>query len=159
MVVAWVWTRHCAMRGLLILALLCQGLFATNPSDCRNYTAQAAADEAEYLINKLHHHGYKFKLDSFTEEEVRIINNSEQISFFKQTRYLHLKCLYTFKYVTYDPLQSTSGQPSCLNKLTLTLSETKCHIVNPKPFEECEIRAEAETVSLRYLLLQCISFK
>ncbi|KAG7327877.1 hypothetical protein KOW79_009483 [Hemibagrus wyckioides] len=97
------------MRGLLILAVLCQGLFATSASDCRNYTAQAAAEEAEYLINRLHHHGYKFKLDSFTEE------------------------------------QSTTGQPSCLNELTLTLSETKCHIVNPKPFNECEIRQEYDT--------------
>lgn len=75
------------MRGLLIVAVLCQGLFATSASDCRNYTAQAAAEEAEYLINRLHHHGYKFKLDSFTEEQVSIINNSEQIRFFfKQSK-------------------------------------------------------------------------
>lgn len=66
------------MRVLLIVAVLCQGLFASDPTVCKLYTGQTAADEAVYLINKLHHHGYKFKLDSFTVEEVSITKDIEQ---------------------------------------------------------------------------------
>lgn len=54
--------------------------------------------------------------------------------------------------MTYDPLQKDPALPSCLTLLTLTLNETKCHIVNPKPFDECKVRDEHETVSLSYIL-------
>lgn len=71
------------MRGLLILAMLWQGLFASRPSQCKLFLDQPAAEEAVYLINKLHHHGYKFKLDSFTSEPVSITEDSEQKIIFK----------------------------------------------------------------------------
>ncbi|KAF4083285.1 hypothetical protein AMELA_G00138190 [Ameiurus melas] len=96
------------MRGLLILSVLCHGLFSADPPFCK-LNASEKADEAEYLINKLHHHGYKFKLFSYTEE-------------------LNLP-----------------GLPACQTFMVLTLKETKCHIVNPKPFNECEERKDNET--------------
>lgn len=34
----------------------------------------------------------------------------------------------------------------CDVELQLKLLETKCHVVNPKPFEDCEIREEHERV-------------
>lgn len=54
--------------------------------------------------------------------------------------------------MTCDPLQSLLGLPSYQTLLVLTLKETKCHIVNPKPYNECEERKDYETVSLSYNL-------
>lgn len=101
MIVAWLWTLHCAMRGLLILAVLCQGLVASSPEVCKLYEDQAAAEQAVFLINKLHHHGYKFKLDSFTKEEVSLIEDSAPKRFFKPPYvlvFVHHKSLHTFKW-------------------------------------------------------------
>lgn len=98
-IVAWLWTLLCAMRGLLILAVLFQGLFATDPSFSK-LNASEKADEAEYLINKLHHHGYKFKLFSYTEDVVSINEVSEQKTIFKTSYvpvFVHDKSLHTFK--------------------------------------------------------------
>lgn len=79
------------MRELLILAVLYQGLFALSPPVCTNISGQAAADEVTYLINKLHHHGYKFKLDSFTEEQVSRTENR-----FNKIVYKHPVCVYLY---------------------------------------------------------------
>lgn len=87
------------MRGLLILAVLCQGLFADNPEVCKVYEGRAAADEAVYLVNKLHHHGYKFKLDSFTTELVSITEDGAQKRILKASYvlvFVHHKGLYMY---------------------------------------------------------------
>uniref|UniRef100_A0A8L0DVF1 Cystatin fetuin-A-type domain-containing protein n=1 Tax=Oncorhynchus mykiss TaxID=8022 RepID=A0A8L0DVF1_ONCMY len=39
------------------------------------------------------------------------------------------------------------GQSDCKLHLELDLQETTCHIINPKSFEECDIRQDYETVS------------
>lgn len=39
----------------------------------------------------------------------------------------------------------------CNVKLQLDLRETKCHTINPKPFEDCEIRGMGERVNAKQL--------
>ncbi|XP_076880277.1 alpha-2-HS-glycoprotein 1 [Brachyhypopomus gauderio] len=46
---------------------------------------------------------------------------------------------YKFKLVNVDSRTAQEVDP-CEVVMALTLEETKCHIVNPKPFDECELR-------------------
>uniref|UniRef100_A0A4W4HNE2 Cystatin fetuin-A-type domain-containing protein n=1 Tax=Electrophorus electricus TaxID=8005 RepID=A0A4W4HNE2_ELEEL len=52
---------------------------------------------------------------------------------------------YKFRLVSVDSRTAQEKADPCEVVLALTLEETKCHIVNPEPFTNCELRSEAET--------------
>ncbi|POB12353.1 hypothetical protein C0Z22_15850, partial [Halobacteriovorax sp. DA5] len=51
---------------------------------------------------------------------------------------------YKFKFVSQDSRSAEKTDP-CEVILGITLEETECHIVNPKPLDQCDTRMESET--------------
>uniref|UniRef100_A0A672MC66 Alpha-2-HS-glycoprotein 1 n=1 Tax=Sinocyclocheilus grahami TaxID=75366 RepID=A0A672MC66_SINGR len=52
---------------------------------------------------------------------------------------------YKFKFVSLDSRRADEKTDLCEVILGITLEETECHIVNPKPLDQCTTRMEAET--------------
>ncbi|KAI4898285.1 hypothetical protein NFI96_024414 [Prochilodus magdalenae] len=52
---------------------------------------------------------------------------------------------YKFKLVSKDRREYQKKNDTCDVVMAVTLEETKCHIVNPKPVSECEVRPVGET--------------
>uniref|UniRef100_A0A8C1PYQ1 Alpha-2-HS-glycoprotein 1 n=1 Tax=Cyprinus carpio TaxID=7962 RepID=A0A8C1PYQ1_CYPCA len=52
---------------------------------------------------------------------------------------------YKFKFVSQDSRSAEKKTDPCEVVLGITLEETECHIVNPKPLDQCETRKETQT--------------
>uniref|UniRef100_A0A8C2G9G2 Alpha-2-HS-glycoprotein 1 n=1 Tax=Cyprinus carpio TaxID=7962 RepID=A0A8C2G9G2_CYPCA len=52
---------------------------------------------------------------------------------------------YKFKFVSLDSRSADEKTDPCGVILGITLEETECHIVNPKPLDQCNTRMETET--------------
>uniref|UniRef100_A0A672NXU6 Alpha-2-HS-glycoprotein-like n=1 Tax=Sinocyclocheilus grahami TaxID=75366 RepID=A0A672NXU6_SINGR len=52
---------------------------------------------------------------------------------------------YKFKFVSLDSRSAEEKTDPCEVILGITLEETECHIVNPKPLDQCTTRKESET--------------
>uniref|UniRef100_A0A673KW68 Alpha-2-HS-glycoprotein 1 n=1 Tax=Sinocyclocheilus rhinocerous TaxID=307959 RepID=A0A673KW68_9TELE len=52
---------------------------------------------------------------------------------------------YKFKFVSLDSRRADEKTDLCEVILGITLEETECHIVNPKPLDQCTTRKESET--------------
>ncbi|XP_073701053.1 alpha-2-HS-glycoprotein 1 [Garra rufa] len=106
----------CSMRELVILAALVSALHAASlPAD----------SDVEYKCQK-----DQDKIAALEAE--RFIND-------------HHRHGYKFKFVSLDSRSADEKAKPCEVILGITLEETECHIVNPKPLDQCTIRAESET--------------
>ncbi|KAA0712519.1 Antihemorrhagic factor cHLP-B [Triplophysa tibetana] len=104
------------MRELVIVAALISALYAIS---------LPPASEVEYKCQE-------DQDNNATRVAEQFINN-------------HHRHGYKFKFVSLDGRTAEGKADACEVVLKMTLMETECHIVNPKPLDQCNIRLESET--------------
>ncbi|KAI7789581.1 alpha-2-HS-glycoprotein 1 [Triplophysa rosa] len=104
------------MRELVIVAALISALYAIS---------LPPASEVEYKCQE-------DQDNNATRVAEQFINN-------------HHRHGYKFKFVSLDSRTAEGKADACEVVLKMTLKETECHIVNPKPLDQCNIRSESET--------------
>ncbi|XP_043079280.1 alpha-2-HS-glycoprotein-like [Puntigrus tetrazona] len=106
----------CSMRELVILAALVSALHAAS-------------------------------LPTGTDEQYKCQEDQDNIATVEAERFIndHHRHGYKFKFVSLDSRRAEEKSDPCEVILGISLEETECHIVNPKPLDQCEIRRETET--------------
>ncbi|KAK2907283.1 hypothetical protein Q8A67_006268 [Cirrhinus molitorella] len=106
----------CSMRELVILAALVSAL-----------------------------HGASLPAD--TDVEYKCQKDQDKIVALEAEKFIndHHRHGYKFKFVSLDSRSADEKTDPCEVVLGITLEETECHIVNPKPLDQCSTRMESET--------------
>ncbi|XP_016342755.1 alpha-2-HS-glycoprotein-like [Sinocyclocheilus anshuiensis] len=106
----------CSMRELVILAALVSALHAASLPTDTDVVYKCQEDQDKIA----------------TLEAESFIND-------------HHRHGYKFKFVSLDSRSAEEKTDPCEVILGITLEETECHIVNPKPLDQCTTRKESET--------------
>ncbi|XP_026053543.1 antihemorrhagic factor cHLP-B [Carassius auratus] len=106
----------CSMRELVILAALVSALHAASLPTGTDVQYKCHADQDKIAT---------LEAESFINE--------------------HHRHGYKFKFVSQDSRSAEKKSDPCEVILGITLEETECHIVNPKPLDECKTRTETQT--------------
>ncbi|KAI2650088.1 Alpha-2-HS-glycoprotein [Labeo rohita] len=95
------------------------------------------------LVSALH----GASLPAETDVEYKCQKDQDKIATLEAERFIngHHRHGYKFKFVSQDSRSADEKKDPCDVILGITLEETECHIVNPKPLDQCKARMESET--------------
>ncbi|XP_051980512.1 alpha-2-HS-glycoprotein-like [Xyrauchen texanus] len=83
-----------------------------------------------------------------SEVEYKCLEDQDSIATDAAEKFIndHHRHGYKFKFVSLDSRTAEEKADPCEVVFRITLEESVCHIVNPKPVDQCEVRSETETI-------------